>query len=77
MKPRHIIFSVMITALVIFGSCADNATDADNIKPVDSPAIDSLTPAHVKDPSTAFPQPPVTGSQTDSSRTQDSAKKKQ
>lgn len=76
MKARHIIFSAMIAA-VVFASCGDTATGADDIKPVDSPAIDSTTPAHVQDPSTAFPQPPVTGSQTDSSRTQDSGKKKQ
>jgi hypothetical protein len=76
MKARHIIFSAMLTATVVLNSCGDHATDADNIKPADSPAIDSTMPAHVQDPSTAFPQPPVTGSQTDASRTQDSGKKK-
>jgi hypothetical protein len=56
-------------------SCAD-AGNADEIKKADSPSIDSAMPAHVQDPSTAFPQPPVTGTLTDSSRTEDSAKKK-
>jgi hypothetical protein len=60
-----------------FVSCADDGTtDPDKIKPADSASLDSTMPAHVQDPSTAFPQPPVTGTQTDSSRTTDSAKKK-
>ena len=75
MKARQIIFPLMLAAM-IFSACGDNASDADNIKPMDSPVIDSTMPAHVQDPSTAFPQPPVTGSQTDSTRSTDSAKKK-
>lgn len=75
MKARQFILPVML-ATVIFSACGDNASDADNIKPMDSPAVDSAMPAHVQDPSTAFPQPPVTGTQTDSTRTTDSAKKK-
>jgi hypothetical protein len=75
MKARQIIFPLVL-ATVIFSACGDNASDADNIKPMDSPAVDSAMPAHVQDPSTAFPQPPVTGTQTDSTRSTDSAKKK-
>lgn len=73
MKARHIIFSAIFCAAA---ACGDHATSDTDIRPVDSPAIDSSMPAHVQDPSTAFPQPPVTGTQTDSSRTTDSAKKK-
>jgi hypothetical protein len=75
MKARNILFSAMVSAAMIFGACADTATDPDEVKPMDSPAVDSAMPAHVQDPSTAFPQPPVTGTQTDSSRTTDSAQK--
>lgn len=76
MKARHIIFSALVSGVVIFSACADNATDADHIKPMDSPAVDSAMPAHVRDPSTAFPQPPITGTQTDSTVAKDSADKK-
>lgn len=75
MKARQIIYSAMLSVAVMFSACADNATDADDIKPADSPSVDSSMPAHVQDPSTAFPQPPVTGTQTDSTRI-DSARKK-
>lgn len=77
MNQRHIIFSVLLAAAVGLGSCADDGTtNPDEIKAQDSASLDSTMPAHVQDPSTAFPQPPVTGTQTDSSRTQDSLKKK-
>ena len=77
MRLRHIIFSALLAAAVGFASCADDGTtDPDDIKAQDSASLDSTMPAHVQDPSTAFPQPPVTGTQTDSSRTTDSARKK-
>ena len=76
MKARHIIFPAILAVAVIFNACGDNASDAGDIKPIDSPSVDSTMPAHVQDPSTAFPQPPVTGSQTDSTRSKDSLKKK-
>lgn len=76
MKARQLVSSVWIVAAVLFCSCGNNKANPENIKPVDSPSIDSTMPAHVQDPSTAFPQPPVTGTQTDSSRTTDSLKKK-
>jgi hypothetical protein len=76
MKARYMIFSAMIMASVIINSCGDTANNNVDIKAADSPALDSTTPAHVQDPSTAFPQPPVTGSQTDASRTKDSTNKK-
>lgn len=66
----------MLSAALFFSACGDNTTEPTDIKASDSPSIDSTMPAHVQDPSTAYPQPPVTGTQTDSSRTQDSAKKK-
>jgi len=76
MKSRHLILSLLFALAVGIGSCTDDGTtDAGDIKPVDSPSLDSTTPAHVQDPSTAYPQPPVTGSQTDSSRSTDSVKK--
>ena len=77
MRLRHIVFSALLAATVGFASCADDGTtDPDDIKAQDSASLDSTMPAHVQDPSTAFPQPPVTGTQTDSSRTTDSARKK-
>jgi hypothetical protein len=76
MNARRIIFPAMLSVVVIFSACGDNATEGNDIKRADSPAVDSSMPAHVQDPSTAFPQPPVTGTQTDSTRTTDSAKKK-
>jgi hypothetical protein len=76
MKMRYIIFPAIITASLVIGSCGDTANNNQDIKAADSPAVDSAMPAHVQDPSTAFPQPPVTGSQVDSSRTQDSTDKK-
>jgi hypothetical protein len=77
MNARHIIFSTLLAAAVGLGSCADDGTtDPGDIKAHDSASLDSTMPAHVQDPSTAFPQPPVTGSQVDSSRTTDSAGKK-
>lgn len=72
MKLRYIIFSAMI----VIGACNDAADSDIDIKAADSPAIDSAMPAHVQDPSTAFPQPPVTGPQVDSSRIKDSLNKK-
>lgn len=77
MTARHIIFSALLAAAVGLGSCADDGTtDPVEIKAQDSASLDSTMPAHVRDPSTAFPQPPVTGTQTDSSRTTDSVRKK-
>lgn len=76
MKARYMIFSAMVMASVFISSCADTANNNEDIKAVDSPALDSTTPAHVQDPSTAFPQPPVTGSQTDASRSKDTTNKK-
>lgn len=77
MRLRHIIFSALLATAVGFSSCADDgATDPEDIKAQDSATLDSTMPAHVQDPSTAFPQPPVTGSQVDSSRTTDSLTKK-
>ena len=77
MHLRHIIFSALLATAVGLGSCADDGTtDPEDIKAQDSAAFDSSMPAHVQDPSTAFPQPPVTGTQIDSSRTTDSAGKK-
>mgnify|MGYP003575703815 CR=1 FL=1 len=76
MKARRILSSALFVAAAIFYSCGDSTNNSDEIKPVDSAARDSAMPAHVQDPSTAFPHPPVTGTQNDSSRTTDSAKKK-
>jgi hypothetical protein len=77
MNTRYIIFCALLAAAVRLGSCTDDGTtDPGEIKAHDSASLDSTMPAHVRDPSTAFPQPPVTGTQTDSSRTTDSLKKK-
>jgi hypothetical protein len=77
MRLRHIIFSASLAVAVGLASCGDDGTtDPGDIKAHDSASLDSTMPAHVQDPSTAFPQPPVTGTQVDSSRTTDSAGKK-
>lgn len=77
MKLKRIVLGALIVVAGGFASCAgDGSSDPDKIKPMDSPALDSTMPAHVQDPSTAYPQPPVTGTQTDSSRTTDSVKRK-
>lgn len=75
MRLRQIVFPALLAVVIGFGSCAgDSATDPIVIEPHDSVALDSTMPAHVQDPSTAFPRPPVTGTKEDSSRTQDSVK---
>lgn len=61
--------------------CADDGASKDGVSKdaqgYDSTAIDdpgnsdSLNAAHHRDPSTAYPQPPVTGSNQDSSRVKD------
>lgn len=70
--------------LVVFGMClfmfcggGDNAGSAEEHNASDSSGVnsDSMNAAHHNDPSTAYPQPPVTGSAIDSSRVKDTLKK--
>ena len=71
----YMLLILLLTGLVYCGS----GNNTDNANAVDSSSVknDSTMSAHDKDPSTAYPQPPVTGSNQDSSRTKDSTHKQQ
>ena len=79
MKKTNIFYQLLI-GLVICGFvyCGNgNGGKNDSGQPYDSTNnSDSMSAAHDRDPATAYPQPPVTGSNQDSSRTKDSAKVK-
>jgi hypothetical protein len=57
--------------------CGNDGSGTGNTGPANSATLnaDSAMDAHNRDPSTAYPQPPVSGSNQDSSRTKDSANK--
>ncbi len=69
----YMLFILALMGMMYCGS-GNNTEDANA---ADSSAVksDSAMSAHNRDPSTAFPEPPVTGSNQDSSRTKDSANK--
>lgn len=81
MKRTNFFYHVLIVlGLFVFAACGnesrsgagssmDNGDSTAGMMPA---ATDSMNAASHNDPSTAYPQPPVTGSATDSSRTQDS-----
>jgi hypothetical protein len=68
-------FYYMVLAFVMSSLmfCGDGANDKDGTA-TDATGITNDTSSHAAhvDPSTAYPQPPVTGSNQDSSRTTDS-----
>jgi hypothetical protein len=69
----HLLIVLGLCGLMFCGDEADkNNTGAQG---TDSTAIneDSINAVHHVDPANAYPQPPVTGSNQDSSRTKDSA----
>lgn len=77
MKKTNIFYHMLI-ALLLCGCmfCGNNHENPEGaVPPPDSLANDSMNAAHHSDPSTAYPQPPVTGTTIDSSRSKDSAKK--
>jgi hypothetical protein len=55
------------------GDASKNAQGYDSTTTHDQQNYDSMNAAHQRDPSTAYPQPPVTGSNQDSSRVKDTA----
>jgi hypothetical protein len=77
MRTTHF-FYYMLIILTLTGLvyCGNGNTNAENGSTTDSTAMksDSAMSAHNRDPSTAYPEPPVTGSNVDSSRTKDSLK---
>jgi hypothetical protein len=71
-------FYQMLVALGLCGLvyCGDggeskNAQGYDSSTNENQQNYDSMSSAHQRDPSTAYPQPPVTGSNQDSSRVKD------
>lgn len=84
MKRTNYFFHMLI-ALGLCGLmyCADDGASKDGVSKdaqgYDSTTMhdqhntDSINAAHQRDPSTAYPQPPVTGSNQDSSRIRDTA----
>jgi hypothetical protein len=68
-----VVLAILMSALI---ACGDGSTGNNiNADSASKEANDSMNAAHLKDPTTAFPQPPVTGTVIDSSRTKDSTKK--
>jgi putative membrane protein len=74
MKTTSLYFPVTL-CLLMFTSC-DNAKAPDNTNVSENDSMkestDSAMTAHLTDPSNAFPRPPVTGPEEDSSRSTDS-----
>jgi hypothetical protein len=71
-------FYYMLFILALMGMMyCGSGNNTDNANGADSSEVksDSAMSAHNRDPSTAYPEPPVTGSSQDSSRTKDSANK--
>ena len=66
--------------LIVLGMCGcmfcGNGGENEGVQNTDSTetTLDSMNSAHHVDPSNAYPQPPVTGSDQDSSRTRDSGR---
>ena len=55
------------------GGASKNAQGYDSSTSENQQNYDSMNAAHQRDPSTAYPQPPVTGSNQDSSHVKDTA----
>ena len=77
MRTTHSFYYMLIilafTGLVYCGS-GNNGTENGNAPDSTPMNTDSAMDAHNRDPSTAYPAPPVSGSNVDSSRTKDSLK---
>lgn len=70
----YMLLILALTGMIYCGN--DNSNTANGNEP-DSTNLqsDSAMSAHNRDPSTAYPEPPVSGTNQDSSRTKDSAQK--
>lgn len=68
-------YMLIILALTGMMFCGSDNNNTENGNAADSSSIksDSAMSAHNRDPSTAYPEPPVTGTNQDSSRTKDSS----
>jgi len=73
MKKTNVFYHLLIVlGLCSFMFCnGDGKENNTGAERYDSTSNDSANAAHHVDPSTAYPQPPVTGSSVDSSRTKD------
>jgi len=78
MKRTNFFYHLLIVfGMCLFMFCGGSGSTESTTNSSDSTGVntDSMNAAHHNDPSTAYPQPPVTGSAVDSSRTKDSLKK--
>lgn len=68
-------YMLLILALTGLMYCNSDSNSAEDGNALDSATVksDSAMSAHNRDPSTAYPEPPVTGTRQDSSRTKDSS----
>jgi hypothetical protein len=74
MKKTNVIYQLLIGIVICGCMYCGNGNSENNAQGTDSTAnnADSMNAAHHVDPANAYPQPPVTGSNQDSSRTKDS-----
>lgn len=67
----HLLIILGLCGLVYCGDGNENTSEGNNVDSTGIVNEDSMNAAHQRDPSTAYPQPPVTGSNQDSSRVKD------
>lgn len=71
-KTNFFYHLVIVLGLCSFMFCNGNGNENNTgVQGGDSVTTDSTNAAHHVDPSTAYPQPPVTGTAVDSSRSKD------
>jgi hypothetical protein len=76
MKKNNVLYHLLLgLALCAFTYCGNGKNNSGS-QGYDSTGTnnDSMNAAHHVDPANAYPQPPVTGSNQDSSRTKDSSR---
>lgn len=71
----HMLIALLLCGFMFCDSNNNREQSGSGVPSPDSLANDSINAAHHSDPSVAYPQPPVTGTTVDSSRSKDSAKK--
>jgi hypothetical protein len=69
----HLLIVLGLCGLVYCGGGSENTSEGKNADSTGVVNEDSMNAAHQVDPSTAYPQPPVTGSNQDSTHTKDTA----
>ena len=79
MRSTNSFYYMLLILVLTMGMmyCGSDGSGNENTDTADSTTLntDSAMDAHNRDPSTAYPQPPVSGTNQDSSRTKDSANK--